>query len=264
MSCHLPPHKKTLAYWDAQAPWQKRWLTHNDYHRQILNFLLTRVRPGWRVLDVGAGNGVLALPLTGLGCRVMVLEPSRGMRDLLEAECQRRQLYPEKVDPRRWEEVPLGELQGYDLILACNFLQLSTLGLEKALRKIFAARPSHVCVVSEVNLPHLHRWSPPGGYYLARMEHFQTDSSMAYHHLEEVAAHLAHRLGRKPTPKELAETKAKLVRENQLLWLKNLATVGLFWWQRYRKFKGEKHAPEKAAHLFVGLGSDLAMEPGTG
>jgi len=40
------------------------------------------VEPGWKVLDIGAGNGVLSLPLCAIGCEVTALEPSWGMRSL--------------------------------------------------------------------------------------------------------------------------------------------------------------------------------------
>ena len=60
----------TVDYWDGNAKWHKLWVEHNAYHNKIIQLLTTFVQPGWKVLDIGAGNGVLSLPLCAIGCRV--------------------------------------------------------------------------------------------------------------------------------------------------------------------------------------------------
>jgi SAM-dependent methyltransferase len=235
MFTEIPPRKKTLAYWDAQARWQQSWLLHNDYHHEILAFLRPKVQPGWRVLDIGAGTGVLALPLQRLGCGVTALEPSRGMLARLLSESRRLQISPDHISRKRWEEVQVEELGEFDLILACNSLQLSTLGFEKALAKLFDPRPRHVCVISEVGFSEINRLASYAGYRLTQHRYFQADSSYAYHHFSEVWEHLTHRLGRSPTLQEREEVGKKLVYGNNHLWIKNLSTVGIFWWEKQRK-----------------------------
>ena len=239
MLTEIPLHKKTTAYWDAQARWQQIWLEHNDYHLEAIRFLQEKVQPGWRVLDIGAGNGVLALPLQRWGCRVTALEPSQGMRNLLKSEISRRQTAPERIDRRRWEEVPVGDLREFDLILASNSLQLSTLGFQAALAKMFATRPPQVCVITEMGFPGIDLMVDYQDYHLSSSHYFHTDSSYAYHHLHEAWDHLAHRLGRIPSTREKGEMRGKLVREHNHLWLKGTATVGFFWWTRQRNNKGE-------------------------
>jgi len=236
----IPPHKKTTAYWDAQARWQQVWLEHNDYHRQIIAFLTKKVQPGWRVLDIGAGNGILTLPLQRLGCRVTALEPSSGMRALLLGESRRVRAAPEKIDPRRWEEVPVGDLGDFDLILACNSLQLTVPGFQAGLAKMFAPGPRHVCVVTEMGFPEIGVLSNDDAYRLSQTRYFLADSSFAYRHLQEAWEHLAHHLGRTPTAREKGEMRAKLVRTQNHLWLKGTATVGIFWWSKLRKSGGIK------------------------
>jgi SAM-dependent methyltransferase len=239
MLTEIPPRKKTTAYWDAQARWQQIWLEHNDYHRDVIAFLKGMVRPGWRVLDIGAGNGILTLPLQRLGCQVTALEPSPGMRALLLAEICRLQVAPEEIDARRWEEVPVGDLGDFDLILACNSLQLSPLGFEKALAMMFAPGPRQVCVVTEMAFPEI---SLPGNYEayrLSQSRYFLADSSYAYHHLHEAWEHLAHRLGRTPTAREKGEMRAELVRAQNHLWLKGTSIVGIFWWTKERNVGGK-------------------------
>ncbi|MEW6660057.1 MAG: methyltransferase domain-containing protein [Thermodesulfobacteriota bacterium] len=238
MPTAVPPHKKTTAYWNAQARWQQIWLEHNDYHREVIAFLTGKVQPGWRVLDIGAGNGILTLPLQRLGCRVTALEPSSGMRALLLGESRCVQAAPEKIDPRRWEEVPVGDLGDFDLILACNSLQLTVPGFQAALAKMFAWGPRHVCVVTEMGFPEIGVLSNDDAYRLSQTRYFLADSSYAYHHLHEAWEHLAHRLGRSPTAREKGEMQAKLVRAQNHLWLKGIAAVGIFWWTRERNKRG--------------------------
>ncbi len=49
-----------VAFWESNAPWYAIWLRHNEYHRPVQSVLGGRVRPGWRVLDIGGGSGVLS------------------------------------------------------------------------------------------------------------------------------------------------------------------------------------------------------------
>ncbi|MFI5957434.1 class I SAM-dependent methyltransferase [Cryptosporangium sp. NPDC051539] len=49
-----------------------------------------RARPGWRVLDVGAGTGRVALAVAGRGATVHCLEPSSSMRSALLAKVAAR------------------------------------------------------------------------------------------------------------------------------------------------------------------------------
>ena len=50
----------------------------------------TMVSHGWRVLDIGAGSGILSLPLCAIGCDGTAMEPSIGMRSLLYKEALNR------------------------------------------------------------------------------------------------------------------------------------------------------------------------------
>ena len=50
----------SVTFWDGYAPWYKLWMEHNRYHNRIIEALTTMVEPGWKVLDIGAGNGVLS------------------------------------------------------------------------------------------------------------------------------------------------------------------------------------------------------------
>lgn len=223
---------RSVAYWDDQARWQKAWLEHCDYHGEILARLRRRISPGWRVLDIGAGSGALALPLRSLGCEVTALEPSRGMRALLRRSMGPRRRCDLRIDGRSWEEVPVCQANGFELILACNSLHLTTLGFAGALEKIFQAGPAQVCVVSESRLPTAAAHREGGDYTLQWHRRWQTDSSTAYRSLAEAWEHFRHHWGRPPTPAEKAAIERELTYRDGRYWLQQEAQVGMWWWVR--------------------------------
>jgi len=81
-------------FWNGYAPWYQRWRTHNDYHGPIIEELKRRVRPEWRVLDIGAADGALALPLSQWGCRVTALEPAQRLREGGTVQSQSAGIFP--------------------------------------------------------------------------------------------------------------------------------------------------------------------------
>ena len=128
-------------FWDAYAKWYQLWIEHNTYCGPILEFVMDMVEPGWKVLDIGAGNGILSLPLCAMGCEVTALEPSVGMRSLFYKEAFRQEIDTMEVDERRWEDVPVFEYMDFDLIIACNSLHLPDMGFSASLEKVFRADP---------------------------------------------------------------------------------------------------------------------------
>ena len=55
-----------------------------DYPDSLLEFVMSRLEPGWTVLDVGAGVGRWAIPIAGRVRAVTCVEPSSAMRQMLE------------------------------------------------------------------------------------------------------------------------------------------------------------------------------------
>ena len=159
----------TPCFWQGYVRWYQQWMAHSHYHDGIVNTITSMARPTWRVLDIGAGNGVLSRPLARMGCEVTALEPSPAMRDLLGREARADRCDGMHIDERRWETVRCEAFRDYDLILACNTLHLTQIGFAPALAKVFAAEPKSVLVVteffsSEIRIPDLGitAWCMPG------------------------------------------------------------------------------------------------------
>ena len=63
---------------DSHVQSYKLWMEHKNYHDRIIHALTTMISLGWRVLDIGAGRGILSLLLCAIGCDVTAMEPSAG------------------------------------------------------------------------------------------------------------------------------------------------------------------------------------------
>jgi ubiquinone/menaquinone biosynthesis C-methylase UbiE len=222
----------TVKFWDGYARWYKLWMEHSQYHQRMIEVLLAMTEPGWRVLDIGAGNGVLSLPLYQRGCEVTALEPSIGMRDLFYEEAIKRGVDWVSLDERVWEEVPYYEFLDYDLIVACNTLHLTEMGFEKGLAKIFRAKPGNVFLITELGLPEIQvKWQYED-YTMVFTKSYETDNSYAYHHLNEMIEHWSFIKGRTPQPNELSDLKKRIILSEGHLWIKHTSRIMMCWWKR--------------------------------
>ena len=206
-------------------------MEHNNYHDRILDVLLSRAEPGWKVLDVGGGNGVLSMPLFTIGCDVTVLEPSIGMRNLIYEEAFKRGIDLLKVDERRWEEVTLRDYNNFDLIIACNSLHLTDAGFDHALQRIFRLNPKQAFVISEFHGGMENKWEC-GDYTNILAHYYETESTFSYHSLEEVAEHWTYKKGGILSSLEFSEIKKQLSIHDSHFCIKDTAMVGMFWWER--------------------------------
>jgi len=74
----------------------------------VFDFVLSRLEPGMTVLDVGAGVGRWTIPLAELGFAVTVVEPSEGMRQVLEERLVARDLGNVTIVGESWPEAAVG------------------------------------------------------------------------------------------------------------------------------------------------------------
>lgn len=232
----------SVGYWDVNAKWYKLWVEHNAYHQRIIEILISRALPGWKVLDIGAGSGVLSLPLASIGCGVTALEPSAGMRSLLEKEAAQRNSASLRIDPRRWEDVPLSELGHYDLIIASNSLHLTKMGFMAALEKVFLARSLHAFIISEKQFWDFSFGSAGREYSQCFEERYSTESSCAYHCPDDAIEHWAFKHERYPDYSERLSILSGLSYENGHLWSKGTAMLCMRWWMRNQM--NNKYCPD--------------------
>ena len=83
------------------------------------------------VLDVGAGTGVFAIPLAKQGIRVVAVEPSTGMLDILKNKAADYNLTNIEYINKKWEEVSIEKLTEinngeYDLVITSHALYYIT------------------------------------------------------------------------------------------------------------------------------------------
>lgn len=225
--------KGALAYWNGYGRWYKLWREHNSYHRPILDILIRIVDKGTRVLDVGAGDGVLGIPLSLKGCHVTALEPSASLRSLLIENCLKHSVCM-KIDPRRFEDLYPSEIRTYDLVLASNSLHLTELGIFYSLFRIFVSRVNQVFLVTEkiFDLARLACLFPE--YRLDLRMLLVLDSSFAYHSYNELIEHWRFKLGRMPYIEDLRRILMNVSYEDGHIWIKEKVPVHIFHWRRLK------------------------------
>jgi 2-polyprenyl-3-methyl-5-hydroxy-6-metoxy-1,4-benzoquinol methylase len=140
-----------ITFWDRFAPWYEKWLMHGEYHKVILRELECIIEKEWSVLDIGAGTGVLSIPMASFGCSVTALEPSSGMITIFRSKLDVLSISNIDIQKGKWEELSNQGSQTYDLIVACNSLHLVHEGFITAMTKVFQFRPLNVCLITEIN-----------------------------------------------------------------------------------------------------------------
>lgn len=130
-------HDATPSYHDAVHLWGER-KNAARYDQNSREQYVTRVQrtiqdlsPGRteRVLDIGAGPGTLALPLSPLVRSVTAVEPAIGMAEVLQDHISSEGINNITIIPMHWEEVdPTRDLTPpYDLVIASFSLTMTDL-----------------------------------------------------------------------------------------------------------------------------------------
>ncbi len=187
---NLTTLERNLSFWDRFAQWYEKWANRGVYHRVIINEITQMIGPGWKILDIGAGTGVLSIPMVSLGCIVEAIEPSIGMRDIFTSKIASLKIENIEINSERWETFKNKGITEFDLIIACNSLHLTDGGLIRGMAKVFSLLPAYVCLITEINQEIFIDFkdidSLQNDYNFLYIKNYSVDSSFYFNSIDEV------------------------------------------------------------------------------
>ncbi len=133
----LEKDRDPAAVWDRRAASYQR-VTRDETKATGQELAILDLRPGDTVLDVGAGTGRLAVPMTSAVAHVTALDPSGGMLSILRDRMAEKGRSNYSCVQMRWEDVQIGrDIEPHDVVIAAFSLGFYDLGA--ALEKLDAA-----------------------------------------------------------------------------------------------------------------------------
>lgn len=133
--------------WDSRENAERFWkrsCENRDRVEKTLDEL--PLTPDYRLLDIGAGPGSLAIPLSERVSHVTAVEPGRGMLEILQENIDREGV--ENIDcvNKRWEDVDVEtDLKGpYDIVIASFSLGMPD--IKEAIGKMQDVSSKYVCL----------------------------------------------------------------------------------------------------------------------
>jgi SAM-dependent methyltransferase len=120
--------------WDKMVPFYKQLSEHDEYPLRLLS--RTQIWHEWSVLNIGCGIGTIAIAAAIRGKRVMVIDISSQMLDLVKSEAKNRHLGNIKYLHQSWESIKIGtDLRPHDVVITSRAI-MKTDNLYTTLKKI--------------------------------------------------------------------------------------------------------------------------------
>lgn len=111
-----------------------------------------KIDPKYTVLDIGAGTGALAIPLSKMVSHVTAVEPSEEMLSCLKINIEGEKIANIGVINKRWEEViPFEEVNKHDILIASYSLGMPD--IRSALSKMDMLTTKYACLFTFVGNP---------------------------------------------------------------------------------------------------------------
>jgi SAM-dependent methyltransferase len=133
----LEKDRDPAAIWDTRAAAYHR-VTRDETKATEQELAILELREGDTVLDMGAGTGRLAVPITRNAAHVTALDPSGGMLAILRERMAAEKRTNFSCLRMRWEDTVIGrDIQPHDVVIAA--FSLGFYDLAAALRKLDAA-----------------------------------------------------------------------------------------------------------------------------
>jgi ubiquinone/menaquinone biosynthesis C-methylase UbiE len=119
-----------------------------------------RISPSYRVLDIGAGPGTLAIPLAGVVRHVTAVEPSSGMLACLHGNMKERGITNIATIQKKWEEIdPAADLDPpYDIVVASYSLGVPDLWEALAKMDTVCSRYAYIFWFADMLSPRLQNY----------------------------------------------------------------------------------------------------------
>lgn len=109
------------AFWDRRAPRFAKGPMASAEGDPLLPRLRRAVRPGSTFLDVGSGPGRFSLAVAGRAARVVAVDPSRRMLQILRRRAREAGVSNVQTVTGRWQDV---EVEPADVVLCAHVLPL--------------------------------------------------------------------------------------------------------------------------------------------
>ncbi|QLC50613.1 methyltransferase domain-containing protein [Methanolobus zinderi] len=114
--------KECASIWEEKDAARRFWeMTQRDGNKRARKTIEgLNITPESRVLDIGAGPGSLAIPLSQKVAHVTAVEPSTGMVEVLKENMEEKECDNISIIKKRWEDIDTEkDLEGpYDIIIA--------------------------------------------------------------------------------------------------------------------------------------------------
>ncbi|RLI90753.1 MAG: hypothetical protein DRO89_05265 [Candidatus Altiarchaeales archaeon] len=148
------PHKDMVAFWNDYAPKYYERIKKNRKEREefakwvVNTFGLNKEST---ILEIGPGPGTYTIPFAKLMKKITVVEPSKGMIEVLKKHAEEEGVRNIEIIHKRWEDVSMSDAEPHDLVFASYSLGVPD--LKEALEKVNAFAKKGVCIRTSAGKP---------------------------------------------------------------------------------------------------------------